>query len=82
MTETPWYMRPADPGAIQTSPEHRRKRLELIAQNASAEADAMVSHLKAAEAQGVRISPAMRLAMGYAQHARLAAAQLKELENE
>ncbi|MFC8998186.1 hypothetical protein ACFT7U_21065 [Streptomyces rochei] len=77
MTDTPWYMRPADPGAIQTNdPERKRKHLEQIASTASAEADAMVSRLKAAEAQGVQVTPSMRIAMGYVQTARLAAAQL------
>jgi hypothetical protein len=77
MADTPWYMRPADPGAIDTSdPERKRKHLESIAAQASAEADAEVAHLKAAEAQGVAINPSQRLAMGYAQTARLAASQL------
>ncbi|GAA3306922.1 hypothetical protein [Streptomyces cinereospinus] len=77
MTETPWYIRPADPGAIDTNdPERKRKHLESIASSASAEADAMVSHLKAAEARGIEIDPSTRMAMGYATSARKAAAQL------
>ncbi|WP_217177475.1 hypothetical protein [Streptomyces sp. AC495_CC817] len=79
MTETPWYMRPADPGALDTNdPERKRKHLESIASSASAEGDAMVSHLKAAEARGVEIDPSTRMAMGYATVARKAAAQLGE----
>jgi len=79
MTETPWYMRTIDPGAIDTNdPERKRKHLESIASSASAEGDAMVSHLKAAEARGVEIDPSTRMAMGYATVARKAAAQLGE----
>ncbi|MFF9752227.1 hypothetical protein ACF1FC_05365 [Streptomyces sp. NPDC014344] len=80
MTETPWYMRKPDPSAIDTGdPERKRKHLASIASAASPEADAVAAHLKAAEAQGVPISPTSRLAMGYAQTARLAAAQLDAL---
>ncbi|KMS91730.1 hypothetical protein ACZ91_08805 [Streptomyces regensis] len=79
MNETPWYMRTIDPGAIDTNdPERKRKHLESIASSASAEGDAMVSHLKAAEAHGVEIDPSTRMAMGYATVARKAAAQLGE----
>ncbi|MFJ8929097.1 hypothetical protein ACIRLA_21215 [Streptomyces sp. NPDC102364] len=79
MTETPWYMRTVDPSAIETSdPERKRKHLESIASTASAKDDAMVSHLKAAEARGVEIDASTRMAMGYATVARKAAAQLGE----
>ncbi|MFG2789937.1 hypothetical protein [Streptomyces sp. NPDC048419] len=72
-------MRTVDPGAIDTNdPERKRKHLESIASTASAEDDAMVSHLKAAEARGVEIDPSTRMAMGYATVARKAAAQLGE----
>jgi hypothetical protein len=73
MTDTPWYLRTVDPGAEITDPERKRRHLESLADTASAEADAMVTHLKAAEAQGVEITPSMRLSMGYAQTARKAA---------
>ncbi|WP_125522914.1 hypothetical protein [Streptomyces sp. WAC 06783] len=77
MTETPWYMRTADPGAVDRGdPERKRRHLESIASAASAEADAMVAHLKGIEAQGVEIAPSIRMSMGYATVARLAAAQL------
>ncbi|MFJ9160035.1 hypothetical protein ACIRPS_24910 [Streptomyces griseoviridis] len=77
MTDTPWYMRSVEPDALETNdPERKRRQLKSLADTASAETDAMVSHLKAAEACGVEIDPATRMAMGYATVARKAAAQL------
>lgn len=78
MNETPWYMRTVEPGAEGGSPESTRRTLESLASTASAEADAQVAHLKNAEAQGVEINPSTRMAMGYANVARKAAAQLGE----
>ncbi|MFZ3597610.1 hypothetical protein [Streptomyces sp. BH104] len=84
MNETPWYMRTIEPGVEDGSPERTRRTLESLASTASAEADATVAHLKNAEAQGVEINPSTRMAMGYANVARKAAAQLgdaPQLEN-
>ncbi|THA90180.1 hypothetical protein E6R61_20990 [Streptomyces sp. LRa12] len=79
MTNTPWYMRSIEPGATDHGdPERKRRHLESLASTASAEDDAMVSHLKAAEARGVEIDASTRMAMGYATVARKAAAQLGE----
>ncbi|GLV74982.1 hypothetical protein [Streptomyces milbemycinicus] len=77
MTETPWYMRTIDPGATDHGdPERKRRHLESIASTASAESDAMVAHIKDAEARGIEVDPTTRMAMGYATVARKAAAQL------
>jgi hypothetical protein len=82
MSETPWYM---VPGATDTSatdkgsPERNRKHVEAIASSANDEADAVVTHLRNSEAQGVDIHPSMRMAMGYAVNARKAATQLDAL---
>ncbi|MFE3382537.1 hypothetical protein [Streptomyces anulatus] len=78
MNDTPWYMRTVEPGAEGGSPESTRRTIESLASTASAEADAVVAHLKTAEAQGVAINPDQRMAMGYATVARKAAAQLGE----
>ncbi|MFE9217072.1 hypothetical protein ACFYN3_12130 [Streptomyces lavendulae] len=58
------------------SPERNRRRLESIADMASEESDAIFAHLRAAEAKGVQLSAAQRMAMGYAANARNAANQL------
>ncbi|MEU1510907.1 hypothetical protein ABZ490_01930 [Streptomyces sp. NPDC005811] len=77
MTETPWYMRTTDTtGTDKGSPERNRQHIESIAASASEEDDAVVSHLRNAEAQGVAISASQRMAMGYATNARKAANQL------
>ncbi|MEU3995576.1 hypothetical protein AB0E76_07085 [Streptomyces fungicidicus] len=78
MNDTPWYMRTVEPGTEGGSPESTRRTIESLASTASAEADAQVAHLKNLEAQGVEINPSTRMAMGYANVARKAAAQLGE----
>ncbi|MFZ4300993.1 hypothetical protein ACOZE3_24145 [Streptomyces cinereoruber] len=81
MTDTPWYMVPGATDATTAdkgSPERNRKHIESIAESASAEADAVVSRLRASEAQGIAIPPSVRMAMGYTVNARKAAAQLGE----
>lgn len=81
MTDTPWYM---VSGATDTSAtdkgssERNRKHVESIAASASAEADAVVTHLRNSEAKGVDIHPSLRMAMGYTVNARKAAAQLND----
>lgn len=74
---TPWYLRTTDTTSTDKgSPERNRKHVQSIAETASAEADAMVTHLRNAEAQGVAIPADLRMSMGYATNARKAAAQL------
>ncbi|MGA5434808.1 hypothetical protein ACPCIZ_22790 [Streptomyces cellulosae] len=73
----PWYM--DNPDALNVdkgSPDANRRYLESIAAAASTDADAHAAHLRQMEAQGVKISPTTRLAMGYASNARKAAALL------
>jgi hypothetical protein len=78
MTETPWYMRTTDTTSVDKgSPERNRRHVESIASTASEEADAISTHLRAAEGKGVELSPAQRMAMGYAANSRHAANQLR-----
>lgn len=77
MTETPWYMGTTDTTSTEKgSPERNRQHIESIAAGASEEADAVAAHLRNAEAQGVTISPELRMQMGYAANARKAVTQL------
>ncbi|MEU9002735.1 hypothetical protein [Streptomyces sp. NPDC048551] len=75
MTDRPWYMNTTI--AEKGSPERNEKHLRSIAEAASEEADAMVSHLRAAEARGVELSPTDRMSIGYTTNARHAANQLR-----
>ncbi|MER6517212.1 hypothetical protein ABT246_10110 [Streptomyces sp. NPDC001553] len=78
MTDRPWWMNSTDTTTVDKgSPERNEKHVRSIAETASEEADAMVSHLTAAEAKGVVLSAATRMAMGYAKNARAAANQLR-----
>lgn len=75
---TPWYMNSTDTTNVDKgSPERNRLRTESIASMASEESDAILAHLRAAEARGVQLSTAQRMAMGYAANARNAANQLR-----
>ncbi|SCF58253.1 hypothetical protein [Streptomyces sp. Cmuel-A718b] len=71
----PWYMRDTTTD-VDATPEQRERYLRGLANQASPEADQYVASLKAAEARGVQISPTDRMAAGYAQASRKAAALL------
>ncbi|MEU6391060.1 hypothetical protein [Streptomyces sp. NPDC046939] len=78
MNDTPWYMRTVEPGDEGASVDGQRWMIESLASTASESDDAVVAHLKNAEAKGFEINPDQRMAMGYATVARKAAAQLGE----
>ncbi|MFD7565804.1 hypothetical protein ACFV7O_21675 [Streptomyces tendae] len=76
-----WWLRQNNAADVDKgSQERNRRHLEQVASLASKDDDAMVAHLRNAEAQGVSISPETRMAMGYAQTSRRAAVLLGDSE--